>query len=356
MTTPAVRNEIPAEWGDMGAYGGKLQLDLETFGLPKAKTPALDSFREKQIIKHCEVRERNWEEAAEKIIGELKDKGAKAGQIIAIDAHNNGATGQAIFSAWWNESLDNLGDLNGYMMKEGINNLNSWEAQAIEARENITNKSAGNTIKVFSFTSCYNDILGLPYGVTYTFYAEDKVVKDGFILDEVNIKTEKPVRRMKIPPKTRINTSDVNVEHRETLSETLEKTSTFTSTYERTSGWKLTAGAKIPLPDIPVTISATAERNQTEKWEEKKEIVTKESIGFVTEEQFIVPPKSILVVRFIEEISEFSAPYTMTMVSGRVSSGIWKTKKTTVHTCSKSFPLGTPGDEIERELKNTDIY
>ncbi|XP_063688756.1 uncharacterized protein LOC134821876 [Bolinopsis microptera] len=365
IPTPAVINEIPIELPG-GGHGimpplmgpvitGKLTMDM--LGVPKLNI-SRPIIREKQIIKHCEVRDNDWNGAAERIISELENKGAKAGQIIAIDAHNNAATGQAIFSAWWNESLPNFGDLNGYMMKEGINNLNSWEAQAIEARDFITNlQSVGNgkTIKVFSFTSCINNFV-LSYGVTYTFYAKDEVVKDGFILDEENIKKKEPVRCMQIPASTHDNPTDVITDYTLTLSESSEKTSTFTSTYERTSGWKLTAGANITLPDIPVTISTTAEKNQSETWKEMKEFFTKESNALQTTTKFNIPAQSILVVKVIEEISEFSAPYKMTMVSGRVSSGIWITKKRAVTTSSKPFPLDTPGDVIKRELDNTDLY
>ncbi|XP_063681649.1 uncharacterized protein LOC134816642 [Bolinopsis microptera] len=352
-------------WGDPNTAIPTAAISFESIPLPALMMPAREMLeltlnanlnarkhREKQIIKHCEVRDHSWSDAAAKIISELEDKGAKAGQIIAIDAHNNDQDGWAIFSAWWNESLPEFGDLKGYMMKEGINNRDSWKEQAIKARDSIAEKSDGKEmIKVFSFTSSINELM---LGVTYTFYAKDKVVS--FILDEEKLITEEPVRRFKKTPTTQSNTADVNVEHWETLRESSENTSTFKTSYVQTSGWTLTAGAEIPVPETPATISATVQKTQTERWEKTTEIVNKEGTSFEIKVEFIIPPKSILVVRFIEEIREFSAPYTMTMESGRVCSGIWKATNTTVHTREKSFPMDTPGDEIERELKNTDIY
>ena len=46
-----------------------------------------------------ESRSGSWNDAADGIISKLKNNGVKKGQIISIDAHNNGPDGDAIFSA-----------------------------------------------------------------------------------------------------------------------------------------------------------------------------------------------------------------------------------------------------------------
>ena len=66
---------------------------------------------ERQDIHYTEARGDTWEKAAQRIISNLHNEGAKRGQIIGIDAHNNKPNGDAIFSAFWNSSLQPLGDL-----------------------------------------------------------------------------------------------------------------------------------------------------------------------------------------------------------------------------------------------------
>jgi hypothetical protein len=58
-----------------------------------------------------EVRAGSWNGAADAIIAKLKAAGVKRGQIVTIDAHNNGPDGAAIFSAHYSKSLLSNGDL-----------------------------------------------------------------------------------------------------------------------------------------------------------------------------------------------------------------------------------------------------
>ena len=127
---------------------------------------------EEQTIKYCEARANKWEKAAKDILYELNNLGAKKGQIIAIDAHynedNDDPAEYAVFSAWWNESLPDEGDLRNFLFKEGINDKGFWKDHYNRACEETELK--GDTAKIFSITSssCGEN------GVTYWFYGKDK--------------------------------------------------------------------------------------------------------------------------------------------------------------------------------------
>jgi len=58
-----------------------------------------------------EARASNWNGAANAVIAKLTAAGVKRGQIISIDAHNNGPNGDAIFSAHYSKSYPSDGDL-----------------------------------------------------------------------------------------------------------------------------------------------------------------------------------------------------------------------------------------------------
>lgn len=58
-----------------------------------------------------EVRAGSWNGAADQIISKLKYAGVKRGQIVSIDAHNNGPDADAIFSAHFARDWQSQGDL-----------------------------------------------------------------------------------------------------------------------------------------------------------------------------------------------------------------------------------------------------
>merc|ERR1712203_784417 len=58
-----------------------------------------------------EVRAGTWNGAADAIIARLKDHGVQRGQIVSIDAHNNGPDEPAIFSAHFSKSWQSRGAL-----------------------------------------------------------------------------------------------------------------------------------------------------------------------------------------------------------------------------------------------------
>jgi endonuclease/exonuclease/phosphatase family metal-dependent hydrolase len=62
-------------------------------------------------VQYVECRARSWKDAADGLIGKLMTGLVKAGQIIAIDAHNNEPDGDAIVSAFYSTSLPDQGTL-----------------------------------------------------------------------------------------------------------------------------------------------------------------------------------------------------------------------------------------------------
>lgn len=58
-----------------------------------------------------EARAGSWNGAANGVIAKLKAAGVKRGQIVSIDAHNNGPDGDAIFSAHYSTAYPSNGDL-----------------------------------------------------------------------------------------------------------------------------------------------------------------------------------------------------------------------------------------------------
>jgi hypothetical protein len=52
-----------------------------------------------------------WDGAANGIIQKLKSNEVKKGQVLSIDAHNEGPDGDAIFSAHYSKDLPDMGML-----------------------------------------------------------------------------------------------------------------------------------------------------------------------------------------------------------------------------------------------------
>mmetsp|Transcript_20882 Transcript_20882/g.46011 ORF Transcript_20882/g.46011 Transcript_20882/m.46011 type:complete len:322 (-) Transcript_20882:143-1108(-) len=61
-------------------------------------------------LRWLEARGDNWTQAADSIIEKLANAGVQRGQIVSIDAHNNGPDDQAIFSAHYNPSALGFGN------------------------------------------------------------------------------------------------------------------------------------------------------------------------------------------------------------------------------------------------------
>jgi len=76
-------------------------------------------------MKYLESRSGSWNGAANGIIEKLKINGVKKGQVLSIDAHNNGPNGDAIFSAHYSKDLTDMGELD-ILYKVMNNNTAGW--------------------------------------------------------------------------------------------------------------------------------------------------------------------------------------------------------------------------------------
>ena len=64
-----------------------------------------DSSLKLTNVEFVESRAKSWDEAANEIISQLKEAEVQRGQILSIDAHNNGPDEEAIFSAHYCKAL-----------------------------------------------------------------------------------------------------------------------------------------------------------------------------------------------------------------------------------------------------------
>lgn len=107
-----------------------------------------------------ESRSSSWDGAAAGIVANLKNAGVARGQIISIDAHNNGPTGKAIFSAHYCTDLPSQGALDLTFTEQ--NTLDGWATHYSNA-----NDDAGSDVTdLVSITSSVNSG---GYAVTYVF-------------------------------------------------------------------------------------------------------------------------------------------------------------------------------------------
>ena len=76
-------------------------------------------------VEYLECRANSWNAAADGIIKKLKEAGVRRGQVLNIDAHNNGEDEKAIFSAHYLRSLQDRGELDiGYAAE---NSSSGWD-------------------------------------------------------------------------------------------------------------------------------------------------------------------------------------------------------------------------------------
>ena len=117
-----------------------------------------------QNIRWCEARAGSWNKAAEKLNATMENSGAKAGQIVGIDAHNNSPDGDAIFSAWWNLSLPATGDQSNTIAYNARNDTASWNDHYSWASDIVAAQT--KNAKSHAITSSCNEIGNR---VTYLF-------------------------------------------------------------------------------------------------------------------------------------------------------------------------------------------
>ena len=320
-----------------------------------------------QDIRHCAVEKLSWESAATHIIYELESKGAKAGQLIGIDAHNNLKEGSGRFAAFWNASLPALGDLrkDDYLKRVSKNDMDSWADQYEFARNHIQNVNYSHPIAVFGATSCvnmstastavswftYGLISAAGNGVTNVFYAEDKVSKvelDKEKMEEKNFVADTQDKRF-------VNANSTAIEQKWMTSE--EKTATTSSVFNFThkEGVTLTPNATFTfgLPEgaeaaLGLSLAFTKELT----WQQTDSVMKSVTNKNTYEESFIIPPEHVAVCRVYTDRTELTAPYTMTFKSGRTSTGTWTGKKDVVNMLPVFFPINTSGISLFFYLSN----
>ena len=142
----------------------------------------------RQNIKWIESRQYHWEDCANDIITQLKNNGAKMGQIISIDAHQNVSNNDAIIAAFWNASLPANGDLQtSYELKD---DNSSW-SDHYEWISNTIASMDGN-FDFHSLTSSFNSYK-TNYGVSFIFHDADDVLSVEYDLDNGQISGTKPL-------------------------------------------------------------------------------------------------------------------------------------------------------------------
>ncbi|XP_066925865.1 uncharacterized protein [Clytia hemisphaerica] len=93
---------------DIIGISGSCNMDRAVFYVfSQVPSPVSDSA----TVEYVESRADTWEEAADGIIGQLEANGVSNGQVLNIDAHNNGEGEAAIFSAHYSKDLPGKGPL-----------------------------------------------------------------------------------------------------------------------------------------------------------------------------------------------------------------------------------------------------
>ena len=103
-----------------------------------------------------------WKTAADEIIALLSKDGAQNGQLLGIDAHNNGEDEVGIFSAFWSPDLPATGPLSiGFKEFGGSSAWSTYYANCA---------SACNELKRRDFISITSSIDTVDTCITYLFY------------------------------------------------------------------------------------------------------------------------------------------------------------------------------------------
>jgi len=111
-------------------------------------------------LKFVESRKGGWDRAAQDVIAQLKAAGVQRGQVVSIDAHNNGPTSDAIFVAFYDLSLPAFGELS--ISSHEMDKSSTWASF-------YNNAALKATTGVISITSSSNSG---GYSVTFVFNYE----------------------------------------------------------------------------------------------------------------------------------------------------------------------------------------
>ena len=112
----------------------------------------------------------SWDGAAENIIHTLNSMCVQKGQLISIDAHNDGPNGEAIMSALWDDNVKGEGQLNMSYYKQNQNY--EWSQFCSNAADFISNIDPKNNI---SITGSCNE---KGRAVLYVFYHKGNTPTD----------------------------------------------------------------------------------------------------------------------------------------------------------------------------------
>jgi len=141
---------------EMQEAGYKLNRLLEFYSAEEFENGGLSAFG----LEAVEVREGSWNAAANAIVQELKRSGVRRGQVVSIDAHNNGPDEPAMFSAHFSKWRADGGELDIEFW--GENGGEPWSKYYGDVAEKLNREPAD----VISITSSCN---AGGRGVTYVF-------------------------------------------------------------------------------------------------------------------------------------------------------------------------------------------
>ena len=108
----------------------------------------------------------SWNGAANGIIRKLKEAGVQRGQVISIDAHNNGPNEAAIFSAHYCKSLPGKGPLDIQYKCENKGRAKKWDVFYQNAAK-FAEQNTGDRSDLVAITASVN---WHGQAVMYTFY------------------------------------------------------------------------------------------------------------------------------------------------------------------------------------------
>jgi len=113
-----------------------------------------------------EVRADTWQGACEEMVNKLKDLGFCAGQIYAVDVHNNGPDEEAIVSAHWHGEPLGCEANTCHLEFEMLNDQEPWDThyQWVDDRVNELKGSQKRIVAVSHSVNADN------HGVTVLFY------------------------------------------------------------------------------------------------------------------------------------------------------------------------------------------
>ena len=116
-------------------------------------------------LEWAEVRGDTWDGAAHALVEQLWRKGVRNGQIVAIDAHNNGPDAPAIFSAFYSHDLPDRGELSLSFSAQNTRDY-GWATFYERAAAPLADlKSADNLVAITA--SCNTGGRGVLYVWTY---------------------------------------------------------------------------------------------------------------------------------------------------------------------------------------------